>query len=282
MTHVFSEIQTEQVRRLLKLALEEDRVDGDLTSRAIFSDADTMQATIVAREQMVFSGAAVLPILVDIIQNSLVITLQIKDGDVLKAGDKIGSISGSAIAVLSHERVLLNVLQRLCGVATLTRKYVDAVVGTNAKILDTRKTIPGWRALDKYAVACGGGTNHRMDLASEVMIKDNHIGAAGSLEQAIARVLPFKEQGMNVVVECDTLAQVQQALQYPVSRLLLDNMPPEMLAAAVQLTNGKILLEASGGVNLSTIRAIAETGVDFVSVGSITHSAVAVDIGLDF
>lgn len=282
MAHVFSENHTEQVKRLLKLALEEDWVDADITSCAIFTAADSMKADIIAREKIIFAGVEMLKIFSEVADKKLTISLQAGDGDVLEAGSKIGTVSGVSVDVLSHERVLLNLLQRLCGVATLTRKFVEAIAGTNAQILDTRKTIPGWRALDKYAVACGGGKNHRMDLASEVMIKDNHIAAAGGLEQAIERVLPLIEQGVPIVVECDTIAQVEQALKHPISRILLDNMPLEMLRQVVRLSAGKIPLEASGGVNLATVRAIAETGVDYISVGSLTHSAVAVDIGLDF
>jgi nicotinate-nucleotide pyrophosphorylase (carboxylating) len=281
MTHVFSDIETQHIKTLMQIAFAEDRAGEDITSRAIFTQGERMEARIVAREKLVFAGEAVVPILLEVYAKTS-ISVATQDGTVLQAGDVIGTISGAAVDVLALERTLLNVLQRLCGVATLTRQFVEAVADTKAKILDTRKTIPGWRALDKYAVKCGCGHNHRMNLASEVMIKDNHIAAAGSMEEAIQRVLPLKHQGIAVVVECDTLAQVAIAMQQPISRILLDNMPPEVLAKAVALVGGAVPLEASGGVSLSTIRAIAETGVDFISVGQITHSAPAADIGLDF
>lgn len=298
MTHVFSETQKQQMKQLMQLALQEDAVANDATSRAIFTQNKPLKAKLVAREPMVFAGAKILPIFFELIShttppasgggsmgdtvssknNKLNILLQVKDGDTLASGGVFGTISGNESDLLSHERVLLNLLQRLCGVATLTRKFVDATAGTNVKILDTRKTIPGWRALDKYAVTCGRGMNHRMDLASEVMIKDNHIAAAGNMQKAIEAVLPLK---LPITVECDTLPQVKEAMQFPVQRLLLDNMKPETLREAVQLVGGKIPLEASGGVTLAKVKTIAETGVDYISVGAITHSAVAVDIGLD-
>lgn len=189
-------------------------------------------------------------------------------------------IEGKARALLSAERTALNIVQHLSGIATLTRRYVDKLDGTNARLLDTRKTIPGLRKLGKYATAMGGAKNHRMGLFDAVMIKDNHIAVAGSVQVAIAGA---KGAGRNdIQVECDTLEQVREAVDAGANSLLLDNMPPSMLREALKIVDGRVPCEASGGVNLDTIRAIAETGVDYISVGRLTQSAAAVDIGLDF
>lgn len=283
----FIETEIQEITALLKLALAEDHVSEDATSLAIFSKADETIATLTARQEMVFAGELVLPLIFPPAGGGVYInyTLHVKDGQTLSPGTKIATISGSTRDILALERTLLNILQRLCGVATLTQKYVAAVSGTRAKILDTRKTIPGWRALDKYAVRCGGGVNHRMHLADAMMIKDNHIAASGGLKEAVSKAYAYKEQArIPLIVECDTLEQLEELLALPtgqVDRALLDNMPPEMLRKAVALTDGKLTLEASGGITLEIIGNVAKTGVDFISVGAITHSAVAVDIGLD-
>ena len=199
------------------------------------------------------------------------------------AGETVLAVSGPARALLSGERVALNFIQRLSGVATLTARYVDAVRGTRARILDTRKTTPGWRELEKAAVRAGGGTNHRMDLASAVLIKDNHLRAAGGdVARAIALVRAAQLAGAEVEIEADNIEQVRQALDAGAERILLDNMPVELMRECVALVAGRARLEASGGVTLTTVRAIAETGVDDISVGALTHSAPALDLGLDF
>ncbi len=192
-------------------------------------------------------------------------------------------ITGHARALLSAERVALNYLQRLSGIATITARYVEAVRGTNAKILDTRKTTPGWRSLEKYAVRAGGGTNHRMDLSTGVLIKDNHLAALdGDVARAVSRAREQAPRGIKIEVECDRIDQVERAVEAGADIILLDNMAPPVLAECVRLVAGRAILEASGGVNLSTVRAIAETGVDWISVGALTHSAPSLDLGLDF
>jgi nicotinate-nucleotide pyrophosphorylase (carboxylating) len=205
------------------------------------------------------------------------------DGRAVRKGDVILHLSGSARGLLSAERVALNFMQRLSGVATLTAQYVKAVAGTRAQILDTRKTTPGWRHLEKYAVTCGGGTNHRATLADAVLIKDNHIAACGDdIVVAVRRAREFAPKGMLVQVECDTVAQVKLALAAGAEALLLDNMPNHALRECVHLAQGKAWTEASGGVSLETVRGIAESGVDRISIGALTHSAPSLDLALDF
>jgi nicotinate-nucleotide pyrophosphorylase (carboxylating) len=192
-------------------------------------------------------------------------------------------LSGHARGLLSAERVALNFLQRLSGVATLTRRFVDAVSGTDARILDTRKTTPGWRRLEKYAVRAGGGYNHRLDLAAAVLIKDNHLAAVdGDIAFAVRSARDLAPPGAKIEVECDTPAQVDAALAAGADVVMLDNMPPDVMRACAARCKGRALTEASGGVRLDTVRAIAETGVDFISVGALTHSAPALDLALDF
>ena len=207
------------------------------------------------------------------------IAWEVADGDKITAGTVMARLEGPAGGLLSAERTALNFLQTLSGIATLTRAYIARIEDTGAVLLDTRKTLPGLRALSKYATATGGATNHRMRLDDGVLIKDNHIAVAGGAGEATRRA---KARGLdNIQVECDTIGQVKEAIEAGADRLLLDNMPPGMLREAVAETAGRVPLEASGGVNLETIRAIAETGVDFISVGAITQSAPAADIGLD-
>jgi nicotinate-nucleotide pyrophosphorylase (carboxylating) len=209
-----------------------------------------------------------------------------EDGQAVDAGAGVLRISGSARALLTAERVALNFVQRLSGVATATARFVAAVAGTRARILDTRKTTPGWRRFEKYAVACGGGTNHRVGLHDLVLIKDNHLAAlAGAAPNPVAAAVNRARElwpALRVEVEADTLEQVRLAVEAGADIILLDNMPPARLREAAALVAGRAQLEASGGVTLNTVRAIAETGVDFISVGAVTHSARAVDLGLDF
>jgi nicotinate-nucleotide pyrophosphorylase (carboxylating) len=208
-------------------------------------------------------------------------TAHAADGDIITKGTQLASVEGDARAILSAERTALNLLSRLCGVATLTRAYVAAVAGTKARIVDTRKTTPGLRALEKYAVRCGGGFNHRFGLDDAILIKDNHIGIAGSITVAVARVRAQHGATMPVQVEVDTLAQLEEALGCGVSAVLLDNMPPEMLRRAVALVAGRCHTEASGGITPDNIREVAATGVDSISLGSLTHSVRVLDLGLD-
>ena len=235
---------------------------------------------------MVVAGIAFAEKAFRLLSHDVRIKCLARDGQQLKAGATILRVTGSARAILSAERVALNFVQRLSGVATLTRHYVDAVRGTGAEILDTRKTTPGWRRFEKYAVACGGGRNHRVGLFDMVLIKDNHLAALrdakpNAVAAAVMRARR-KFPKLKVEVEADTLAQVQQAVNFGADIVLLDNMTLSELRQAVKLVGADAQTEASGGVNLKTVRAIARTGVNFISVGAITHSARAVDVGLDF
>lgn len=268
-----------KIHSLLQAALAEDIGPGDVTANSIVP-AD-LAATLVmrAREPLVLAGSCYLAELFRLVDANVTVTLNHHDGDRVEAGDAIATLSGPARALLTGERTALNLVQQLSGVATLTRQFVDAVAGTGAQILDTRKTIPGLRALQKYAVRCGGGTNHRIGLWDAVLIKDNHIAIAGSLTQAVEHARAAR---VPIQVECDTLAQVREAITARVDMLLFDNMDHATLHAAVALAKpATIPTEASGNVSLDTVRAIAETGVDRISIGKLTHSARAMDIGLD-
>lgn len=267
------------VKAAVDAALAEDVGNGDITTRAIVPDTVRMRLVMVTRQPIVVAG---LPVAVEALKRldrESDVKIDAFDGSRLDSGAVIARIEGLAAPLLSAERTALNFVQTLSGIATLTRKFVDRIAGTGAVLLDTRKTLPGLRNLSKYATAVGGATNHRMRLDDGVLIKDNHIAVAGSAAEAIRRA---RAKGLkNVQIECDTLDQVGQALTAGADRLLLDNMSPEMLREAVAITAGRVRLEASGGVTLESIRDIAETGVDFISVGAITMSAPSVDIGLD-
>jgi nicotinate-nucleotide pyrophosphorylase (carboxylating) len=255
--------------------LAEDVGDGDLTSRAVIDDDLRCTARVIVKQPGVICGLGVAAEIFD----SLGATLEPgpTEGDSVEPGP-VASVEGPARGVLTAERLALNVLGRLSGIATLTRRYVDAVAGTGAVILDTRKTTPGLRALEKHAVACGGGQNHRLGLYDGILIKDNHLRLAGSLGDAVSRA---KRTGVPVEVECDTLDQMREALAAGADAILLDNMAVGALREAVTLAGGRTSLEASGGVTLETVRAVAETGVDFISVGALTHSAPTLDFSLE-
>lgn len=263
------------------VALAEDIGQGDLTTRATVPGDAQLKASMVAREYMVVAG---MPIVEEIVKR-LVPNARIKilatDGTAVSPGDVLVELEGPAEGLLTAERTALNSVQFLSGIATLTNAYVTEILGTKATLLDTRKTVPGLRNLSKYAVRCGGGTNHRIRLDDGILIKDNHIAVAGDIATAVRAAKSYDFGGIKIQAECDTLEQVKEALDAGADSLLLDNMPPPVLRQAVDLIQGQIPLEASGGVNLKTIRDIAETGVDFISVGAITQRAPAVDIGLD-
>jgi nicotinate-nucleotide pyrophosphorylase (carboxylating) len=211
------------------------------------------------------------------------IRVEHEDGMRVRSGEPILFVTGHARALLSAERVALNFMQHLSGISSLTARYVDEVKGTGAKILDTRKTLPGWRSLEKYAVRAGGGTNHRMDLATGVLIKDNHLAALdGDVTKAVRRARELAPADVKIEVECDRLDQVERAVAAGADIVLLDNMPVEVMAECVRVVNGAAILEASGGVTLSTVRRIAETGVNWISIGGLTHSAPSMDLALDF
>lgn len=269
------------IRAFLTAALAEDIGDGDVTGNSCIP-ADAVATLVMnAREPLVVAGLVHLPLLFSLVDDRVQVTLHVADGDRVEAGGKIATLTGPARALLAGERTALNLVQQLSGVATLTRRYVEAVAGTPAKILDTRKTIPGWRELQKYAVRCGGGENHRMGLFDAVLIKDNHIAVAGGVEAAV-KAAKAHAPTLPIQVECDTLAQLDVALAVGVDSVLLDNMDNATLAEGVRRARAAgVISEASGNVNLQTVRAIAETGVDRISIGKLTHSAVAVDIGLD-
>ncbi len=263
--------------------LREDLEHGDITTEAIFSE-ETGSALFVAREPLVAAGletvaARVFRLLDDQLR---FFGEAAQDGARVEPGETMLIVSGPVRSILRAERVALNLVQRLCGIATLTRQYADAVQGCKAVIADTRKTTPGLRLLEKYAVRCGGGRNHRFSLSDGVLIKDNHIAACGSIIEAVRRARAAVPHTMAIEVEADTLEQVEECLACAVPVIMLDNMDVPTLRQAVQLIAGRALAEASGGVNLRTVRAIAETGVDIISVGALTHSAPACDIGLDW
>jgi nicotinate-nucleotide pyrophosphorylase (carboxylating) len=279
-------LSTEEIRRAVQSALAEDIGTGDVTTLATVSQNFTATAVMRAREPLVVAGLALAEAAFCGLSPEVRIDRSAEDCQHLKAGEALLKIAGPACTLLSAERVALNFVQRLSGIATLTAQFVAAIKGTRAQILDTRKTTPGWRRLEKYAVACGGGRNHRMGLFDMVLIKDNHLAAlkheapnsiAAAVQRARAQFPKLK-----IEVEADTLEQVDQALAAGADLILLDNMNPVQLRLAVQKCKGRAQTEASGGVSLASVRVIAETGVDFISVGALTHSARAVDIGLDF
>ncbi len=264
---------------IIKNALKEDIGRGDITSNLLIPENQGAEMAFVARQEMVVCGTFIPEMVYAQIDSDVCVTLGVKDGDVITKGAIIAVATGNARALLAGERVALNIMQRMCGVASLTREYVDAVKDTKAVILDTRKTMVNIRILDKYSVTVGGGENHRIRLDDMVMIKDNHITLCGGINKAVEKA----RYGTNlpIILECDTMAQVEEAIISRPDRILLDNMDNDMLKKAVSLVGGKIPLEASGGVSLETVYGIAETGVDYISVGKITHSASAVDIGAD-
>ena len=254
---------------------------GDVTSNATISADARFIAEMNCREAIVVAGLDIAAAFFRALDRDVLIEKLVADGGFVPAGTVLMKLEGNARAMLTAERSALNTLQHLSGIATLTRRYVDKIEGTGATLLDTRKTIPGLRLLDKYAARMGGAANHRMRLDDGLLIKDNHVGVAGGIEAAVLAA-KAANTGLPVQVEVDRIDQIEPALQAGADRLLLDNMPPPVLREAVALVAGRVPLEASGGVNLDTIRGIAETGVNYISVGRITQSAPAVDIGLDF
>lgn len=264
-------------------ALAEDLgLVGDVTTNATVPADAQSTALLRARAPGFVSGLALARAAFHALDPALAFTVTKPDGSIVAYGDTIAEISGSARAILSAERVALNFMGRMSGIATLTARYVAAVAGTRAAIVDTRKTTPGLRAFEKYAVRCGGGRNHRIGLFDAILIKDNHIIAASGLEKAIKAARDHAGHILKIEVEVDTLEQLERVLQHSVDAVLLDNMSPETLKKAVTMVAGRSLTEASGGVNLDSVRDIAETGVDLISVGALTHSAPVLDLGLDF
>jgi nicotinate-nucleotide pyrophosphorylase (carboxylating) len=279
-------LTNDEIRRAVQAALAEDIGTGDATTLATVPENATARAVVKAREALVPAGLAFAEAAFRELSPTINITRLATDGQRVASGRDLLRVEGSARAILSAERVALNFTQRLSGVATLTSQFVEAIRGTSARILDTRKTTPGWRRFEKYAVTCGGGQNLRIGLFDMVLIKDNHLAALrDELPNAIAVAVQrarAQYPNLKVEVEADTLAQVEQALDAKADIVLLDNMTLDQLREAVKQARGRSQTEASGGVNISTVRAIAETGVDLISVGALTHSARAVDIALDF
>lgn len=283
----FGSQEIENARKLIAMALSEDRQEaGDVTSLATIPAETTGSAKIVARAEGVLAGVPLIPLMIEAMGAKLTWMGDISDGERLSRDLVVGTLSGSMRDLLALERPALNFLQRLSGIASLTARFVQEIEGTSARVLDTRKTTPGWRHLEKYAVRCGGGINHRMSLSDMILIKDNHLAAlGGDIALAVKSARALCREGQKVELEVDSLEQFDEGLSAQPDIILVDNLGPESLSEAVKRRNlraPEILLEASGGVRLDTIRAIALSGVDRISVGALTHSAPALDLGLDF
>ncbi len=269
------------IERIIRNALAEDIGSGDVTTLGTIAADARLRGQFLAKADGVVAGLEVVQQVFALLDPGVNIVWHLHDGDTVTRGQVIGTLQGPGRAILSGERVALNLLQRMSGIATLTRQYVTAVAGTRAVILDTRKTVPGLRILDKWAVRLGGGQNHRFGLFDMALIKDNHIAAAGSITAAVAGVRASDSQQRPIEVEVTNLAQLAEALSLHVDRIMLDNMSLQQMAEAVRIAGGRIPLEASGNVNLETVAAIAATGVDYISSGALTHSVLALDISLD-
>lgn len=270
------------MRDLIQRALAEDVGEGDLTSRAVVPEGSRASGSVIAKAEGVVAGLPVAEAVFEAVDGGLELEVHAIDGDRAGPGTELLSVRGDARSILAAERVALNLLGRLSGVATLTARYVAAVAGTGVRILDTRKTTPGMRALEKAAVVAGGGSSHRFGLYDAVLVKENHVRVAGAVGEATRRALVGAPAGVSVEVEVESLAELEEALEAGVGRVLLDNMSLADLRAAVELAAGRAQLEASGGIGLENVRAVAETGVDFISVGALTHSAPALDVSLLF
>ncbi|HYD48514.1 MAG TPA: carboxylating nicotinate-nucleotide diphosphorylase [Terriglobales bacterium] len=266
--------------RLLRAAFDEDLGYGDVTTRLTVPAKARARAQITAKEQAVIAGVPLVRRVCRLVDHAIEIEELVEDGAHVVAGDVLVKLRGNAHALLALERVALNLLQHLCGVATLTADYVHQVSGCGCRIVDTRKTLPGLRALEKYAVRTGGGFNHRMGLDDGILIKDNHIAAAGGIAAAVAAAQAGAPHGLKVEVECTNLSEVSEALHAGAEMILLDNMTLDEIRQAVRRIAGRALVEASGGITMEGVRAIAETGVDIISIGKLTHSAPAIDLSM--
>ncbi len=272
------------VRRIVEAAVAEDLGGGDITTDALVHPDSRIRAVVEARAAGVFCGGRIAQTVFEIIDPDIVTRLPIADGSRIERGSVVLDLEGSSASILSGERTALNFLQHLSGIATLAARYVDAVEGTGAVIVDTRKTVPGLRALQKYAVAAGGARNHRTSAGDGILIKDNHLSVLSArgegLNEVVARARSAGRHSVRVEVEVENLDQLREALEGVADVVMLDNMDVETLREAVSMAGGSVVLEASGGVDLENVRAIAETGVDFISVGALTHSAPALDMSL--
>jgi nicotinate-nucleotide pyrophosphorylase (carboxylating) len=284
--------KSKRIRTILEAALAEDKVANDVTTALTIDKSLRASGTIIAREDCVVSGLGCIPVILDIFSKMSTTPLgrfevvshpEIFDGVKVKKGQSLAVIRHNASAILSCERVSLNLMQRMSGIATLTNQFVKSIAGTKAKILDTRKTIPGLRTLDKYAVCCGGGVNHRLDLQDGILIKNNHISLGGGLPITLERALKGRKAGQIVQVEVRSQLELEQAIAGGAESILLDNMKPAVVKKAVKQIRASLPnapIEASGNMNLKTVRDYAMAGVDFISVGALTHSAVAVDLSM--
>ena len=268
------------IARLITMALEEDLGRGDVTTLATIPPDRTAQGKITAKVDLTIAGLPLVARVLNAVDPTAGVRLLVTEGSAVKKGQVVLELWGSAAGLLIAERTLLNFLQHISGVATLTRKFVDAIADTKCKIIDTRKTLAGFRLLDKYAVTQGGGTNHRMGLDDGILIKDNHIAVCGGVGAAVRQARSRASSLLRIEVECTTQAEVQEAIAARADIILLDNMTTLQMADAVRLVNGRALLEASGNMSLERVREVAETGVDFISVGALTHSAPAVDLSM--
>lgn len=276
------ELDSKELERMIQIALQEDLGRGDVTTDGLLPKEAKARGHFAAREALVACGLPLMPLVFDALDPMVTCRPLVEEGALCNPGDALMEIAGPARAILTGERVALNLLQRASGVATLTRRYVEVVKHTKAAIRDTRKTMPGMRALDKYAVRVGGAENHRMRLDDGILIKDNHLALmGGDIAEAVKKMRTLKPE-LPIEVECDTLEQVKQALSAGADVILLDNFELDQTCQAVQLVAGMSKLEASGGITLENLKKIAETGVDYIAIGALTHSARAVDIGLDF
>jgi len=286
------EWKTKRIEAILEQALLEDKATSDVTTAITIDPLLRASATVIAKQDCVISGLGLIPRFLDIYgrlekRNSgryeVVSHPEMFDGVRVKKGQAVAVIRHNARVILACERVILNLMQRMSGIATMTRQYVDAIAGTKAKVLDTRKTVPGLRVLDKYAVRCGGGENHRLDLSDGILIKNNHISLGGGIEKVLARAHELRSEGQTIEIEVRTFEELRTALDNGAESLLLDNMSPAEVKKAVGIIRGrdkKIPIEASGGIVLDNIRKYAQTGVDYISVGALTHSAAAVDLSM--
>ncbi|PPC88581.1 MAG: nicotinate-nucleotide diphosphorylase (carboxylating) [Hyphomicrobium sp.] len=282
-TEIIAGLPEPLVEAAVRAALAEDLgLQGDITTNATVSATARAEAVIAARTDGVIAGLQLAEAAFRALDPNVQFEIVTQDATKATAGSVIARVNGQARAILTAERVALNYMGRLSGIATLTRRYVDTVAGTHVKIVDTRKTTPGLRAFEKYAVRCGGGQNHRTGLFDAILIKDNHIVAARGLSNAISAAQAAAGHMVKIEVEVDTLEQLDDVLKHKVDAILLDNMTPAQLKQAVKMIAGRAIAEASGGVSLSTVRAIAESGVDMISIGALTHSAPVLDLGLDF
>ena len=270
-----------QIQRAIEIALEEDIGSGDATSNATLPEDLVYNGRFLIKAPGIIAGLNIAEMVFKQVDEQIILTSLVADGTAVSPGDIIATISGPARSLLTAERTALNFMQRMSGIATLTRHFMDAVAGTNAVILDTRKTVPGLRALDKMAVRQGGGQNHRIGLYDMVMIKDNHIAAAGSITTAVSRVRATDQANLPIEVEVKNLTELAEVLPLNVDRIMLDNMSLAEMKEAVEIVNGRCELEASGNVTLDTVAAIAATGVDYISSGALTHSVTALDISLN-